>query len=362
MIDLDDLNQIKKLDESKIYDSVNDLQKQCFHAWEDTQNLQVPESYRSINKIVMAGMGGSGLGARVIESVYANSLKYPLVRVNDYDLPFWVDEKTLVLCSSFSGTTEETVQNAHQAKEKGAKWMTIGTGGDLINFAQECKVPYYKIIPTYNHSKQPRMAIGYSIVGQLSMASHAGIVNLTKQNVLSLMETMDKVKKKSNINIPLSENPAKKMAKALYGKKVIFFAARHLLAAAHVFKNQINENAKNFSAIFDIPELNHHLMEGLQFPKSNKQDLMILFANSDLYPKRINKRCVITEDVVKENKVNSVVWRAQGSDLLSQTFEFIQFGGYVNFYLAILNGINPAPIPWVDYFKVKLGQSLGQWK
>jgi len=362
MLDLDNLQEIKKLDKENVLSSIDALPKQCLHAWEDNEKLEVPDSYRDINKIIMTGMGGSGLGARVIESVFANTLKYPLIRINEYDLPKYTDEKTLVICSSFSGTTEETVQNAHQAQKARAKWMAIGTGCTLIDFAKEQKVPYYQIIPTYNPSRQPRMALGYSVCGQLAMVSKAGIVNITKQDIVSLTKDMEVIINEANANVPAERNPTKMLAKKLYGKKIAFVAARHLLGTAHVTKNQMNENAKNFTTIFSIPELNHHLMEGLQFPKSNQEDLLFLFVNSNLYPNRIQQRFTITQNIVKENKIQYVNWQAKSSSVLSQAFEFIQFGGYVEFYLAMLNGINPAPIPYVDKFKVDLGQPLGQWK
>lgn len=362
MVNLDNLEELKKLDTENIYGSVDELPKQCLHAWEDTRSIQVPDSYKDINKIVMTGMGGSGLGARVIESVYASKLKYPLVRVNDYDLPDWVDNQTLVICSSFSGTTEETVENARQAQKRYAKWMAIGSGGELIDFAQKNNAPYYQINPTYNHSKQPRMAIGYSIVGQLVLASKTGVINFSKSDVLLIVEAMDKVRSGVNISIPTNENLAKKNAEKIFQKKVILVGARHTLAAAHVVKNQMNENAKNFSAIFDIPELNHHLMEGLRFPDTNKQDLLFIFIDSTLYPERIRQRIQITQDVVAKNNVSFEVWETKSEYPLSQAFEIIQFGGFVNFYLAMLYGIDPAAIPWVDYFKIKLDQPLGQWK
>lgn len=361
-MNLDDLEEIKKLDKSNVYGSVDELPKQCLHAWEDTKNLQVPDSYHTINKIVMTGMGGSGLGARVIESVYASKLKYPLIRINDYDLPDWVDNETLVICSSFSGTTEETVENARQAQSCGAKWMAIGAGGDLINLAKEHNVPYYQINPIYNPSKQPRLAIGYSIIGQLVMASKANVIDFNKSNVESIIKAMDNIRNKANFSISEKDNLAKISARQMFQKKIIFMGARHTLAAAHVVKNQMNENAKNFSAIFDIPELNHHLMEGLRFPQSNKKDLLCVFIDSTLYPKRISQRVNITKDVIRKNKIPIEIWQTKAEDPLSQAFEIIQFGGFVNFYLAVLYGIDPAPIPWVDYFKIELGQPLGQWK
>lgn len=362
MINLDNLQEIKSLDKENILSSIDELPKQCLHAWEDNEKLEVPNSYRDINKVVMCGMGGSGLAARVIESVFAKKLKCPLTRVNDYDLPNWVDKNTLIIASAYSGFTEEPINCVYQAIKKKLKWMSIGAGGLIIDLAKKNNVPYYSIEPTYNPSKQPRMAVGYSLIGQLIMASKAGVVNITKQDILSLAKEMENVRIVTNVNVPIEKNPAKELAKECYGKKVIFVASRHLLGSAHTVKNQMNENAKNFTTIFDIPELNHHLMEGLRFPESNQQDMLFLFVNSNLYPSRIQQRFTITQNIVKENKVQYVTWHAKSDNLLSQAFEFIQFGGYVAFYLAMLNGINPAAIPYVDKFKVDLGQPLGQWK
>lgn len=362
MIDLDNFEEIKELDTNNVYGSVEELYKQCSHAWEDANKINVPDSYKNINKILMTGMGGSGLGARIIESVYGLELKYPLIRLNDYDLPEWVDDRTLVVCSSFSGTTEETVENAKQAQKLNAKWMAIGTGSDLIDLAKKYQVPYYQIVPTYNPSKQPRLAIGYSVIGQLTMVAKTGLINFSNQEIPFLIEAMKKVIETVKISIPTKNNKAKQMAQKLFNKKVVYVASRHLIGAAHTSKNQMNENSKNFSTIFDIPELNHHLMEGLRFPDSNKKDLVFFFVESDLYPERINKRITITQEIIQKNNIEFVTYKTQAKDHLSQVFEFVQFGGYVNFYLAMLNGLDPAAIPWVDYFKIKLGQSLGQWK
>ncbi|MBI4009173.1 hypothetical protein HY357_02990 [Candidatus Roizmanbacteria bacterium] len=360
MKNLDDIGSLKNLDKSNVYGSVEELNKQCLHAWEATKNLVVPSSYRNVNKILMTGMGGSGLGARIIESVYSSSLRYPLARLNDYNLPKWVDKNTLIICSSFSGTTEETIENARQAQAKKTKWMAIGAGGTLIDLAKKFKVPYYKIDPKYNPSHQPRLAIGYSVVGQLVLASKTGIINFTEKEVKRIVEAMRKMTAGLKISTPRERNLAKKIAQKLYGKKVVFVASRHLVAAAHTAKNQMNENAKHFSVIFDIPELNHHLMEGLRFPSSNQKDLVFVFVKSKLYPKRIQQRFDITEDVVKKNKVETLTWQAKSLDHLSQAFEFIQLFGFVNFYLSMLNDLDPAAIPWVDYFKTKLGQPLGK--
>jgi len=359
---LDDIEAMQKLDKSNVYGSVIELGKQCLHAFEDTEKLVVPADYRNINKILMTGMGGSGLGARILESIFGPTLQHPLIRLNDYDLPTWVDEQTLVICSSFSGTTEETVENAKQSIRRKAKWMAIGTGVDLIDLARKSKVPFYQIIPTYNPSKQPRLAIGYSVIGQMRLAAKAGLFNLKKEDITTILGAMNEILNTSKIEINTDHNPAKQLALKFQNKKTVFITARHLIGSVHTIKNQMNENAKNFSTMFDIPEMTHHLLEGLAYPSSNKIDLLCVLVESSLFSERIQKRFQITHDVLEKNCIDTVVWRANSGQPLSEAFEFIQFGALANFYLAMLNNTDPAQIPWVDYFKTQLGQSLGQWK
>lgn len=359
---LDNVKSLQELDGSNMYGSVEALSKQCMHAWEALKDFSVPESYTKVNKVIMAGMGGSGLAARIIESVFGLQLQVPLIHIHDYDLPAWADEHTLVLCSAFSGETEEPVQIARQAQERGCQWMSIGAGGTIIKFAQQHNRPYYQIDPVHNPSKQPRMANGYSVVGQLIMASKTGLFSISQKDIDTVMKTMQSVVQENTINVPTDKNPAKQQATAIHQKVFVLVAARHLMGAIHLIKNQANENAKNFAVLFDIPEMNHHLLEGLKYPDSNINNLHVFFAESDLYPERIQKRFSITQEILNTYGIHYTVWKATSGDTFSQAFECVQFGSFVNHYLAMLNGLDPATIPYVDYFKVQLGQPLGDLK
>ena len=357
---LNSREEIAKLDTENVLGSVEALPEQCVDAWSKASEVTVPDYYKDVNKTIFSGMGGSGLGARFIESVFFKELKYPLIRVNDYNLPGYVDEHSLVVCSSYSGTTEETVENAKQAIEKRAKWMAIGTGNTIIEMAEEKKVPYYKIEPLYNPSNQPRMAIGYSIIGQLVLAGKCGVIDITQGDVSVAVRYMKEVQDKCRQEISTESNPAKQLAMKLKGKIIMYVAAEHLTGAIHTVNNQLNENAKNISFDVQIPELNHHLMEGLKHPEVNSNNLFVFFANSALYGERIKKRFEVTSDIVSKNNIEFYEYKSNSDDAMSQAFQLIQFGAYVNFYLSMLYGQNPAPIPWVDYFKKQMGQSLGK--
>ena len=115
MPNLDDPNAIKSIDPENVLGSVLELGKQIEHAWTETNKIPVPDNYRQVSNVVFSGMGGSGLGSRVIESVYGLDLPIPMYRINDYHLPAYINENSLVFCSSFSGTTEETVSTLNEA-------------------------------------------------------------------------------------------------------------------------------------------------------------------------------------------------------------------------------------------------------
>lgn len=351
---LDSRDQIAKIDSENVLGSIEQLPNQCRDAWKQTKAITVPKEYQDIDNIVFCGMGGSGLGARVIESLYAKDLKVPFVRVNGYDLPGFVNERSLVSCSSYSGSTEETIENANQAIARRAKWMAIGTGGALLDLAKEHGVPFYQMTPTYNPSNQPRMAIGYSVIGQLALAASAGIISIHKGEIDDIVDVMKMTIGKNNVETPENSNTAKMLARQMKGKIVIYVASEHLIGAVHTVNNQQNENAKNISFDVQIPELNHHLMEGLKHPSANSGNTLFVFVFSNFYPPRIQKRFEITKQVVEKNGIDSFSIQLFSANKLSQAFELIQLGAYANFYLSILYGQNPAPIPWVDWFKEQM--------
>ena len=163
-----------------------------------------------------------------------------------------------------------------------------------------------------------------------------------------------KLTKEFDVDIPENSNLAKSIALKIKDTIPILVASEHLLGSAHSFKNQINETAKSFSSLFDIPELNHHLMEGLKYPAKAKELLNFLFIESNLYSPNVVKRYPITMDVVEKNSINYLKYTATLETKLMQAFEIMILGSFVSFYLALLNGADPKSIPWVDYFKEKL--------
>lgn len=352
---LDSREAIAKLDHSNMLGSVEALHKQLTHAWEDTQSLTFTAT-TEIKNIVLAGMGGSALGADVIKTLYKHDLKVPFDIVREYSLPAYVNESSLVILASYSGTTEEIVACAHDAVHKKAQVMVIAAGGTLIELAKEHGWTYYQINPTHNPSNQPRMAIGYAVFGTICLLGKAGLLSLTKAEVEQAAHTIKETVDRSGVAVPQDNNPAKLLAYTAYDKRPIYVVAEFLEGAGHVVCNQTNENAKAYADYKVIPELNHHLMEGLRFPASNKESHVFVFFNSPLYNVRNQARMKLTQQIVEDNQIETMTIELQAETKLQQVFEMIALVGFTSFYLAMLEGIDPSPIPFVDKFKDELGK------
>ncbi len=353
---LDSLTEIQALDKKNVYGSVLALADQIEDAWEQVSQLEISVDQARVRNIVVAAMGGSALGPDVIKRALKAELHLPLEVVNDYALPGYVDEHSLVILSSYSGTTEETLAAMEEAQSRGAQMMVITTGGGLSAFMQEHKVPGYIIDAKHNPSGQPRMAIGYSVFGIIALLTRAGLLKLTETEINSVIATVRRTTRELTVEVEQEKNGAKQMAFHMLARIPVLIAAEHLEGAVHVFQNQLNENAKTYAEYRILPELNHHLMEGLRFPEGNDKNLFFVLLNSSLYNKRTQKRVEITQTVLENAGFDTIDLQIESGSRLEQAFEVIAFGAFTNFYLAMLEGIDPAPIETVDFFKEQLGK------
>ncbi len=351
---LDDKTKIAQLDSKNMLGSLQLLGKQVEQVWQEVENLDLPESYKKISNIVVLGMGGSALGSELVRSLYKEELAAPLEIVNHYHIPNTVTENTLVLASSYSGTTEEIISAAQEAQTRKAKIMVISSGGALAGWAKENNYPALIFSTNNNPCGSPRMGLGYSIFGQLALFAKLGLLKVTAAELKDVLQTMADDSKKFGVDNLAEKNPAKQMAAGLLGKSVWYFGAEHLSGNAHIGANQMNENAKRFSGYFIVPELNHHLLEGLLFPKSNQDSIKFVLMESDLYDSRVQKRFDITKKVLDKNEIEYVSYKFQSVKKLLQCCEALVLFSYVSFYSAMLQGIDPTAIPVVDFFKAQL--------
>lgn len=347
MIDLQNIDEIQKLDPKNVYGSTGMLASQCTQIWEDAKKISFPEEYKDIENIVICGMGGSAYGGHVVKELFKDTLALPIYVNSDYQLPAFVGPKTLVVLTSYSGSTEESVANSQEALTRGAKITGVTSGGKLREFLQSQNVPALIFNSQFNPSNQPRLGTGYIILGTIALLNQLGVLTVTDaaaQTAISELEA----------NHEIIKTQAQQAAQKIMGFLPMIFGADFLVGNAHIMRNQFNETSKTFSAFSEIPELNHHLMEGLKYPADKK--LIALILNSNFYIDRVAKRTQLTQDVVAKNNIPVVMYTPLGSDKLSQMLNVLSFGGYVTVYLGLLYGEDPSLIPWVDYFKEQLAK------
>jgi len=351
---LDNLTKIKKLDSGKVLPSIQMLGEQIKQSWQDFKKIKLPNGYQNIDKVVINGMGGSGLPGHILRSVFFDQIKVPVGVINSYQLPASLDKNTLYVISSYSGTTEEPLATFRQAKKCGAKIFGISSGSTLASWIKTGQLPGFIFAPKFNPSAQPRMGLGYSFGAHLALFEKLGLIKISDSQIKDCLMNLSQLQAKFVPEKQTEDNLAKKLAVQIQGKIPVVVAAEFLSGNAHVLANQFNENAKNFSVYFLISELNHHLLEALSFPRTNTKNLFFIFFDSKFYYAKNRIRTKITQSVVAKNKIKSFIYPLETFDKLSQSFEMLLFGSYVSFYLAILNNVNPAKIPWVDYLKKEL--------
>lgn len=342
---------IAQLDAQNMRGSIAVFEQQCLDAWEAASAIDYG-THTGITHIAVFAMGGSALGADVVRTACNAQLHVPVSIINDYTIPASVNEHTFVILSSYSGTTEETLAAAERILEKTSHVAVITTGGTLAEWAKTHSVPAYVYVPRHNPSNQPRMAIGYSITSVLALLTRVGLLQCTTEMVHEIIAGIRNAQERCAPLTP--ENPALSIAEHMSGRIPVFFSSEHLEGVVHAVTNQTNENGKVFAVRFALPEANHHLTEALVAPTHLKDMVYFLGIQSTLYHPRTQTRYTLTEQLLTQKGFVAQTYTAQSTTPLAQLGEILTLGGWISFYSAMLGGIDPSPIPNVDWFKNEL--------
>lgn len=351
---LDNRKKILTLDSMGVLASIEKFPEQAKQVWEEIATLSIPRSYTNPDRVYICGMGGSMYAGRILEHLLGGEVAIPIHVVDGYRLPRSVTRRSLVLLSSYSGTTEEVLSCFKQAKELAARVLAITTGGTLGAVARASKIPAYIFTPTSNPSGMPRMGIIYMVLGVLLLLSRVGVVHMEEKEYQILIRVLAHYLRTWGAEVPTAKNYAKQIAIAAQNKILCLVGAEFLYGNVRAMTNQIDENGKQFACAFFLPEMNHHLLEGLQFPHTNPRTLFFLFFRSSLYHPRVRTRVTLTHEVIRKHGISSEMYTLQEKKKILQVLELLVFGSYMSFYLAVLHRIDPGHIPWVEYFKRRL--------
>ena len=343
-------SKTNNLDPENMLDHIDLLPEQLQQAWQLGNELPLPD-VKDVTHVLIAGMGGSAIGGDLLANYVKPNCDVPVFNHRDYDLPAWANgEHTLVICSSHSGNTEETLSAFDAAINNGCSVLTMSTGGKLTEKAVSAGVTAW----VFDHKGQPRTAIGYSFGLLLALFTRLGLVNEDPEGFKGAIEAMRSQKEKIGNETGLSANPAKRLAGQLYGRYVSIFAAGDFEVVARRWKTQINELAKSWAQFEGLPEADHNTLAGLLNPEEQLEKVAAIFltAGSD-HPRNAMRMKFTKQQFMLQGLCTDEV-KASGNSRLAEMWTLLHFGDYVSYYLALMYQVDPTPVATLSELKIYL--------
>jgi len=353
-MNLDDLDRFKQLDTLNMLGEIDNLPDQLGYAYQLGTQHDLPE-WKDFRQVVIAGMGGSAIGADLLASYCASLSPLPVSVHRDYSLPLFASgAETLVICSSHSGNTEETLDAFEAAREAGCRIIVVCTGGELARRARENNIPIW----TFDHTGQPRAAVGFSFGLLLAMFQWLGFIPDQKDSIEDALASMKRSQQYLRSDIPAVKNPAKRYAGQLMGRWVTIMGSGLLTTVARRWKGQINEVAKAGANFEFLPEADHNTLAGTMNPEEvlNPHTITLFLRAPSDHP-RNRLRSDLTRKAFMLEGMNTDYVDARGNAPLAHMWTLILFGDYMAYYLAMGYGVDPTPIKALVDFKQAMAEA-----
>jgi glucose/mannose-6-phosphate isomerase len=329
---------MNRLDKSNMFETLSSFYKQFIEARKFVKHI--PK--QRIDSIVIAGMGGSGIGGDILKAYLKYEIRIPIAVVKNYSLPSFVKKNTLVFVCSYSGNTEETTSVYKEARKRRARTICIASGGLLEKYCKKDKVMLIKIpsgIP-------PRTALGYSFVPMLLILQKLGLVKNKDSEIRETARLLRKMSKELSKKNSTSEKLAKRI-----GKRIpIIYSSEALYPVTYRWSTEFNENSKCLAFSKSLPEQNHNEINAIPVTKA---DIFVIMIRDKKDNKRIQKRFKFLKKIIPKKIPVQEVW-TRGNSHLARMFSAIYIGSFCSYYLAIMKGVDPSPVKVIEKLKKAL--------
>ena len=354
MTELDSQDSWSALDPGDMYGKILRFHDQAARAIEIGRSADLGTlSREGIRQIVVAGLGGSAIGGDLVRSYLSDRLDVPMLVVRDYDLPHFVGPDTLVLVSSYSGSTEETLSAYAQARERGCRMVAFTTGGTLAELALSHGHPVVRL----PGGLSPRAALAFSFFPMLLTLSRLGFVNEPASELAETLTVLGQKSTQYSRSTATDKNPAKQMAAAWHGRLPLIYGANvRFDAVALRIRCQIAENAKQLAFANVFPEFNHNELVGYGKLSHLSGLLSVCILRDRGDHRRVGIRMAIVRKMIADLGVPVVDMHSTGDSALARMFSLVLWGDFVSYYMAILNGTDPTPIAAIDHLKRELSE------
>jgi len=345
---LDDVEAIRRIDLGNMGMMISSFPALLKKAVELSRSLVLPRDYRSVKEIVVCGMGGSAIGGDLFRDLSQRKIPLSVSVIRDYDLPRHVDERSLVVAVSYSGNTEETLESFKQAYGRGSRMVAIASNGLLEKACSKLKIPFLGVPSGYT----PRSALPLLFIPLLKLAEEIGFPLVGEGELDEACRLIEKYNSKLTPETPLSQNPAKQLAAGLHEKLPIIYSLGHLKSVALRYKDQINENAKMRAMCDQLPEANHNEIETWE-KVDFKEILHVVFIDSRFKNPYVAESIGALVSSIEREEVGLSMVKPLGETMLEEVLSAIILGDWLSYYLAILRGVDPAPVRLINNLKKK---------
>jgi glucose/mannose-6-phosphate isomerase len=342
-----DADAVAAVDASSQLADVTALPEQLRDALWKSETAQI-EPFDARGGLIVAGMGGSGIGGALARAALGDRMSRPIGLARCYELPAWATPDTAVLCSSYSGDTEETLACYEAAGALGAPRIVATTGGTLAELAHEDGVPVIPVATGY----QPRAAVAYMMVAALEVASRCGAGPSVRSEIDVAAAHAEALVAEWGPD-GADDCLAKDLAHGLHETVPLIAGAGLTAAAAYRWKTQLNENAKIHAFSHELPELDHNEIVGWSAPQEGVRFSAVFLDDCDLHP-RARQRIELTKELVEPAAAATFVVQTRGETRTERILSLVLLGDLVSIYLAVLRGIDPTPVAVVEDFKARL--------
>lgn len=350
LIDLDNPHLYGRLDPQGLGQRLRELPQDCRRAWQETRALPLPPDRGQVRRVLLLGMGGSAIAGDLLQGLAGARL--PIQVCRELSLPPGVDGDTLVIASSFSGNTEETLAAFSQALEGPARKLALAGGGRLMELARERHIPLFPI----HHPGPPRAALGYCLVALVGLLGRWGLLPPQDQEVEEMARLLEEIVAELDVASPTPDNPAKGLARRLFQRTIVVYGAGFLEPLARRWKTQFNENSKAWAFHEAIPELGHNAVVGYQSPPGLAQNISVVLLHSGDLPPRLQARYQGLQELLEWYRIAHEQMEARGGGPLCQMMSLALLGDYTSYYLALLHETNPWPVEAIDRLKKRLAE------
>jgi glucose/mannose-6-phosphate isomerase len=320
---------------------VQNFSKQLTEAIAIGNKATLTKSNAKISNVLICGLGGSGIGGSIVKELVVDKASVPVEVTKGYFIPNYVNENTLVIISSYSGNTEETLNCMHMALERNAKITCITSGGKVQEIANAKQLDCI-IVPG---GMPPRSCLGYSLTQLFYILSfHSIIDDGFKSDLQAAVHLLDNEEK----NI-VSE--AKTIAEVLNNKMPVIYATTNNEGVVIRFRQQLNENSKILCWHHIIPEMNHNELVG--WTQKNNDIAVLIFLDSDEYARNL-ARVEINKEVIKNYAGSITEIFSKGKSTIEKAIYFIHLGDWISVLLAEIRGVDAVEVDVINHLKSKL--------